>query len=146
MALRQEKSLPLLDKFNQWVDDFLRNVSPSNPLINAATYAKNQRPFINRCFTDGRFEIDNGRVEREIREPAIGRKNYLFAGSSVGASSLAAAYTVVQSARKCGINVRDYLIDILTRLDNGWPAKKLTELLPDKWVRERSLIATAIID
>jgi transposase len=133
LALRQDKSMPLLAQFDEWVDDNRPKLLPKSPLGTAARYAHEQRPYIQRCFSDGRFEIDNGRVEREIREPAIGRKNYLFTGSVAGAERLAAAYTVVQSARHTGLPVRDYLIDILGRLDRGWPARRLTELLPTRW-------------
>lgn len=137
LALRQRESLPLLDEFDAWVDEQIIKQLQKSPLGVAAGYAKEQRVFVRRCFSDGRFEIDNGRVEREIREPAIGRKNFLFAGSAVGAERLAVAYTVVQSARRTGLPVREYLIDILGRLHRGWPARKLSELLPTNWQQER---------
>jgi transposase len=138
LLLRQQKSLPLLAQLDTWVNENSPKLLPKSPLGGAAHYAKEQRPFVHRCFTDGRFEIDNGRVEREIREPAIGRKNFLFAGSAAGASRLACAYTVVQSARRTGIPVREYLVDILGRLERGWPAKQLTDLLPDRWAAAQS--------
>ena len=138
LALRQRESLPLLNQFDAWVDENLPKFLPTSPLGSAARYAHDQRPFVRRCFGDGRFEIDNGRVEREIREPAIGRKNFLFSGSAVGAGRLAAAYTVVQSARRSGLPVRDYLVDILDRLARGWPARQLTELLPGRWAAARA--------
>lgn len=138
LALRQLESLPLLDQFDAWVDQNRSKFLPKSPLGKATRYAKDQRPYIRRCFEDGRFEIDNGRVEREIREPAIGRKNYLFAGSAVAAGRLAAAYTVVQSARHTGVPVYDYLVDILQRLEAGWPARRLTDLLPERWAEQRA--------
>lgn len=140
--LRQRESIPLLDEFDAWVDEQQPKLLPTSPLGSAARYAKDQRSFVRRCFSDGRFEIDNGRVEREIREPAIGRKNFLFSGSAAGAGRLAAAYTVVQSARRTGVPVREYLIDVLTRLERGWPARQLTELLPDHWARARAQLTT----
>ncbi len=88
-----------------------------------------------RCFSDGRFEIDNGRVEREIREVAIGRKNYLFSGSAPAARRLANTYSVVLSARKQGLPVQEYLIDVLGKLERGWPLKQLTQLMPQNWAR-----------
>lgn len=138
LALRERESLPLLEALDAWVDEQTPKLLPASPLGSAARYAKDQRTFVRRCFTDGRFELDNGRVEREIREPAIGRKNYLFAGSAAGAERLAAAYTVVQSARRTGVPVRDYLIDVIQRLDRGWPARRLAELLPDRWASARA--------
>jgi hypothetical protein len=132
-AMRQEHSLPLLDAFDQWVDARDLTLGKTGKLAEAVRYAKQQRPYVRRCFTDGRFEIDNGAVERAIREPAIGRKNYLFAGSTAAAIRLAAAYTLVQSCRVLGINTRDYLIDIIGKLEAGWPAKHLADLMPHRW-------------
>jgi transposase len=140
LALRTKKSLPLLEQFDEWVDTELPNLRPTSPLGSAARYAKNQREFVARCFTDGRFEIDNGRVEREIREPAIGRKNFLFAGSADAARRLAGAYTVVLSARHTGLPVRDYLIDVMRKIDGGWPARRLTDLIPTRWGAERGIL------
>jgi transposase len=138
LALRQKESLPLLDAFDAWVDENAPKFLPASPLGCAVRYAKDQRAFVRRCFGDGGFELDNGRVEREIREPAIGRKNFCFAGSAEAASRLAAAYTVVQSARRAGLPVREYLVDILGRLDRGWPARQLTDLLPERWASARA--------
>ncbi len=140
LELRQLESVPLLDQFDQWVDDNRLILLPKSPMGNAANYAFGQRDFVRRCFTDGRFEIDNGRTEREIREPAIGRKNFLFAGSAQAAGRLATAYTVVLSARHLGIPVRDYLIDILTKLEGGWRARRLGELLPQRWAADHGIV------
>jgi transposase len=133
LELRLRESVPKLDELDAWVDTQLPSLRPKSPLAAAAGYAKGQRPFVRRCFTDGRFEIDNGRVEREIREPAIGRKNFLFTGSVEGAERLAAAYTVVQSARRAKVPVRDYLIDIISKVAGNWPARLLTDLIPTRW-------------
>ena len=140
LALRQHKSLPWLDRFDQWVDDHDGKLLPSSKLAEAVGYAKNQRPFIRRCFSDGRFEIDNGKVERAIREPAIGRNNYRFTGSEDAAKRLAGAYTLVQSCRALGIRTRDYLIDVLDKLEAGWPMRRIGELVPDRWAIERGLL------
>lgn len=98
-ALRREHSPPLLDAFDAWVDEFENKSGRTGKLTEAARYAKQQRPYIRRCFTDGRFEIDNGAVERAIREPALGRKNFLFTGSAPAARRLAGAYSIVQTCR-----------------------------------------------
>ena len=84
-----------------------------------------------------KFEIDNGAVERAIREPAIGRKNYLFTGSEGAAHRLAAAYTLVQSCRALGVPTREYLIDVFRKLEAGWPARRLAELMPHRWTELR---------
>ena len=74
-ALRREKSLLVLDELDAWVDAHRESFLPKSPLGSATRYAFEQREYVRRCFSDGRFEIDNGRVEREMREVAIGRKN-----------------------------------------------------------------------
>ena len=81
-------TVPLLDELERWVDVEKPKVVPTSPLGRALGYAAQQRPFVRRCFEDGRFEIDNGHTERQIREPAIGRKNYLFTGSARAAKRL----------------------------------------------------------
>lgn len=139
LALRQHRSLPLLERFDQWVDAQANKLVPSSKLADGVRYALQQRPFIRRCFSDGRFEIDNGRVERAIREPAIGRRNFLFTGSADGAKRLATAYTLVQSCRALGICTREYLIDIINKLESGWPLRKIAELVPDRWAIDRGL-------
>lgn len=132
-ALRQQHSLPLLDRLDEWVDEHHPRLGKSSLLAKAVHYAHQQRPFVRRCFSDGRFEIDNGAVERAIREPAIGRKNFMFTGSADAAQRLAGAYTLVQTCRALDLSTRDYLIDVITRLETGWPARRLTELLPHRW-------------
>lgn len=133
LAIRREHSLPLLEQFDAWVDEHEGTLGKTVKLAKAVAYAKQQRPYIRRCFEDGRFEIDNGAVERAIREVAIGRKNFLFTGSVDAAKRLAAAYTIVQTCRALGIPTREYLIDVITRIERKWPARRLAELLPHRW-------------
>jgi transposase len=140
LALRTDQSLPWLDKLEAWVDVQQRMLLPKERLGEACGYAHAQHVFVRRCFSDGRFEIDNGLVERAIREPAIGRRNFHFTGSEQAAERLAAAYTLVQSCRALGISTRDYLIDVLTKIEAGWPLRRIAELVPDRWALERGLL------
>lgn len=133
LALRTERSLPLLDEFESWVDEMQPKCVPKSPLAKALGYAKNQRIFIRRCFSDGRFEIDNGATERALRRPCIGRNNYLFTGSAEAAKRLAGAYTLVQSCRAVGVQPRAYLIDVIAKLEADWPLRRIGELVPDQW-------------
>ena len=142
-ALRAARSLPWLARFDAWVDTHHKTLLPTSKLGDACSYALQQRPFIRRCFTDGRFEIDNGKVERAIREPAVGRRNFHFTGSDDAAQRLAEAYTLVQSCRGLGISTRDYLIDVLSKLEHGWPVRRVAELVPDRWATERGLLAAS---
>jgi transposase len=140
LALRLEHSLPLLDQLDAWVDAHDGTLGRTGKLAEAVRYAKQQRAFIRRCFTDGRFEIDNGCVERAIREPAIGRKNFLFTGSEAAARRLAGAYSLVMTCRLLGISTRDYLIDVIEKLEGRWPMRQLSELLPHNWAARRGLV------
>jgi hypothetical protein len=64
-------------------------------------------------------------------------------GSADAAQRLADAYTVVQSCRALGISTRDYLIDVLHKLERGWPVRRVAELVPDRWARDRGLLASS---
>jgi transposase len=143
LALRTARSLPWLTRLETWIDARVKTLLPTSKLGEACSYALQQRPFIRRCFSDGRFEIDNGKVERAIREPALGRRNFLFTGSSDAAQRLADAYTLVQSCRLLGISTRDYLVDVLHKLEHGWPVRRVAELVPDRWAGNRGLLVTS---
>jgi transposase len=142
LLLRTERSLPLLDELYKWVDEMKLRCTPTSPLAQALGYAAQQQPFIRRCFSDGRFEIDNGHVERAIRRPCIGRNNYLFTGSPAAAERLADAYTLVLSCRNLGICVRDYLVDVITKLEANWPMRRIGELVPDVWAQLHGPLAS----
>ena len=135
LALRQAESVPLLKRFYEYLEGLQPSVGTSSKFAVALRYAIAQKEFVERCFTDGRFEIDNGKTEREIRRPAVGRKNYLFTGSVEGGKRLAAVYTLILSCRNLGIDTRAYLIDVLGKRRNGWPVSRLSELTPDNWAR-----------
>jgi len=135
LALRQTESVPLLNRLYEYLERLQPNVGTSSKFAVALRYAIAQKEFVERCFTDGRFEIDNGKTEREIRRPAVGRKNYLFTGSVDGGKRLAAVYTLILSCRNLGIDTRAYLIDVLSKRRSGWPVSRLSELIPDNWAQ-----------
>lgn len=132
---RLARSLPLFDKLAAWVHQIEPRLRPKDPLAKAIHYFINQEPFLRRCLTDGRFELDTSRVERAIREVAIGRKNFVLSGSPAGAERLATAYTVIESARRAlGTDrLRPYLIDVITKLERGHPLADLNDLMPTTW-------------
>ena len=142
-ALRQRDSIPLLEQLYQWIAAHASKVGKTGKLAEAIRYAQHQREFVWRCFSDGRFEIDNGAVERAIRKPAVGRKNFLFTGSADAARRLAAAYSLVQTCRLLGISTREYLIDVIEKLGGGWPMRRLVELLPHNWAAARDMAVAA---
>lgn len=136
--VRRERSLPLFEALYGWIESIHPKLLPKTPLRAATTYAINQRPYLRRCFEDGRFEIDNGRVERRIRPFAVGRRNFLFTGSQRGGERLAVAYTLVDNCILLGLDPQRYLEDVLVKLDAGWPLARLVELTPARWALEHA--------
>jgi transposase len=132
---RARESLPRVDELYAWIRDLHPRLVPGSLLHAATRYALNQEEAWRRCFSEGRFEIDNGEVERQIRRVALGRKNYLFAGSDKGAQRLAIAYTLFNSCHRRGVNPLAWATDVLGKLQDGWPRDRLDELLPDAWVK-----------
>lgn len=135
LARRKVQSLPIVDELYRWIHELHPQLVPRSLLHAATTYAINQEAVWRRCFDDGRFEIDNGEVERQLRRVALGRKNYLFAGSDKGAERLAIGYTVFASCRMHGIDPLAWATDVIGKLQDGWPRSRLDELLPDAWAK-----------
>jgi len=136
--VRAQRSLPIFDALYTWIDDTHARVLPKSPLRMATTYALNQRPYLRRCFKDGRFEIDNGRVERRIRPFAVGRRNFLFTGSARGGERLAVAYTLIDNCLLLGLDPQGYIEDVLVKIESGWPLARLVELTPARWAVEHA--------
>jgi transposase len=140
---RLARSLPILDRLDAWVDDIHPKLLPKSPLRIATTYAQNQRTFFRRCFSDGRFEIDNGRVERRIRLFAMARRAFLFTGSVRGGQRLAVAFTLVDNCLLLGIDPFCYLRDVIGKLEAAWPMRRLSELTPQRWAADKTAQKTA---
>lgn len=146
LVRRCEYSVPVLKELRAWIDALHPALVPGEPLHKATTYARNQWVYFERCFTDGRFEIDNGLAERGLRLVVLGERNYLFAGSEAGARRLAVGYTIVSTCRLQNVDPQAYLGDVIELLQNGWPQARLRELLPDEWQRTRAADAKARTD
>lgn len=130
---RKRDSKPILDALEKWVDEHRGQVPPTSLLGRGMTYATNQWQALRRPLEDGHLEIDNGDVERALRGPAIGRRNWLFAGSDEGAHRAAILCTVLESAARHALDLPLYLHDVLMKLAAGWPQARLDELLPHRW-------------
>ena len=89
-----------------------------------------------RYLEDGRLEIDSGKVERLIRLVALGRENFLFAGSDAGAERAAVAYTVLATCSLHEIDLWLYLEHLLERIAQDWPQREIDRWLPDRWAEE----------
>ena len=124
------ETAPLLAAFFAWAEATVTKLSAKSALADAFRYAIKRREALSRFVTDGRLEADNNIAENAIRAIAVGRKNYLFAGSDTGGERAAAIYTIVQTAKLNGVNPEAYLKDVLTRIADGHPINRIAELMP----------------
>jgi transposase len=132
--VRQEQGRPVLNALEEWLRQRENRLPPKSPLADAVSYTLNQWDALSVYLEDGHLDIDNNRVERLIRMVAVGRKNYLFAGSDAGARNAATHYTLIATCRLHGIDAQAYLADIYAKIAGGWPHARLAELLPDAWL------------
>ena len=130
--VREQQSRPIIDGIFQRIEELKGATVPSEPLRKAVDYALNQRQALYRYLDDGRLKPDNNTAENAIRPLALGRKNWLFAGSERGARATALFLGLIQSCKACGVNPWQYFNDILRRIMNH-PVNRLRELLPDQW-------------
>jgi transposase len=131
-TLRQEKAVPILDELEKWLKDSLQEVLPQSVIGKAIAYTLGLWHRLKRYVDDGRLEIDNNLIENSIRPVAIGRKNYLFAGSHDGAKRAAMIYSFLGTCKINNVNPAEWLTDILNRIHDH-KAKKLADLLPQTW-------------
>jgi transposase len=130
-ALRQQESVPILDRIEEYLDEVSGRVLPKSALGKAMTYARNQRAALRRYVNDGRLTIDNNVSERTLRLQAIGRKNWEFLGSEAAGPRAAVLFTILAGAKRHRLEPWAYLRDVLLRLSAG--ETDLESLLPDRW-------------
>lgn len=130
--LRLDKAAPILDELWQWLEPHVRGIDTKQPIGEALSYLNNLRPCLNRYLDDGRLPMDNNWCERSIRPVAIGRKNWLFAGSDRGARAGAHLATLISTAKRHMIDPFAYLRDIFTRIPTH-PVDRMAQLLPPHW-------------
>ena len=129
---RQLQSQPIAEALAAWADSTVRQLSRKSELYAAFRYMRARWTALVRCFDDGRLVLDNNPAERALRCIAIGRKNYLFAGSDAGGRRAAAIYSLVESAKLNALNPQHYIADVLARIADH-PARRIAELLPWNW-------------
>ncbi len=116
-AVRQTQSRPRVAAFHAWCESQLARIPGKGDLAKAMRYALNRWEAFTLFLTDGRVAIDNNPAERAIRPIAIGRKNFLFAGSDAGDETLADAMTIIETAKLSGLDPEAYLADLLARIN-----------------------------
>jgi transposase len=131
-GVRAERSQPIFDKFHDWLEAERPKVLPKSPIGEAIRYALNHWEALKRPSEAGFLELDNGACERAFKPVAIGRRNWLFAGSDKGGQTAAILMSLCTTCKGLGIDPQAYLRDVLDRISTH-PAKRIDELLPDRW-------------
>lgn len=134
--VRQARARPLLDSMHAWMQHSLTRLSRKSDVAAAIRYALTLWTALVRYADDGRIEIDNSAAERALRGVALGRKNYLFAGSDRGGERASVFYTLIGTARLNGLDPEAYLREVLNRIPDH-PISRIEELLP--WRLAQSL-------
>lgn len=142
LQMRKDFSVPILERFQQWLQQQRADVLPKSPLGEAVAYALNNWTALARYTEAGYLAIDNNVAEREMKRIAIGRKNWLSVGSPRGGQTAAVLFSFTSTCQRLAVEPWAYLQDVLTRLPE-LPAEQLDSLLPDRWEAARRARATA---
>lgn len=129
VELRRAKARPVFDDLIKWLQSELPKISGKSDLAKAIRYALTRLPRMEVYLSNGQIEIDNNAAERAIRGLAVGRKNWLFAGSEDGGKSAAVAYTLIETAKLNGVDPQAWLTDVLVRIADH-KINRIDELLP----------------
>src|SRR6202140_4796380 len=127
--VRGTRARPLLDSLKQWLEETLGKLSRKSDTAMEVRYALSRWDALLRDVNAGRIEIDNNAAERSLRTVALGRKNYLFAGSDAGGERAAAIYSLIGTAKLNGLDPEFYLRNVLSRIADH-PISRIEELLP----------------
>jgi transposase len=131
---RQAHAKPVADAFFDWAEAAARDAAllPSNPLTKALHYALQRRAGLSVYLDDSDVPIDTNHLERALRPIPMGRRNWLFCWSEVGAEAVATIQSLLVSCRLHDVDPYDYLVDVLQRIDTH-PAKDVEQLIPRLW-------------
>jgi transposase len=130
--MRVEKSLPIIKDLESWLKDNITQVLPKSAIGVAIGYTMGRWGRLKRYIEDGRYQIDNNLIENSIRPVALGRKNYMFAGSHDAAQCAAMIYSFLGTCKINQINPEDWFNDVLNRISD-YKVNRLEELLPTNW-------------
>lgn len=136
-VLRQSESRMVVERIGKALKRKLGSHLPKSPTAQAITYTLNLWEALVGYLRDGEVEIDNNLVENAIRPTALGKKNWLFFGSAKAGRRSAILYSILETCRKLGIDERDYLQDVLSRLPE-LSNQQIAECTPAKWMQHRT--------
>jgi hypothetical protein len=134
---RQKEAVPVLNQIEEWMKKNQYKVLPKSPLGQAIAYTLPRWAGLSAYAQHGQIEIDNNLVENAIRPLAIGRKNYLFAGSHDAAEMTAAMYSFMATCKKNNVDELEWLTDVFERIQSH-KQKDLYQLLPNNWGNYKS--------
>lgn len=135
-SVRQAETKPLLAALDAYLDALAPTLVPGTPMATAVNYSIRHRAALRRFLEHGELEADNNAVERALRLVAVGRRNWLFAGSANAAKNAAILYTLVGSCKDLGVEPWEYLRDVITKVSTH-PASRIAELTPRAWLAAR---------
>lgn len=131
---RRAQSRPVVERLRLLIGELHAKVTPKSPLGRAVTYAINQWSTLTVFLDDPRVPLSNAHVERQQRRTALGRKNYLFAGSDDAGRRLAILQTLIVACDLVDAPPFEYLRDVFGKIAAGWPQSRIAELLPAAWL------------
>ena len=143
LAVRRERSRPLVAELEIWMRQQRALLSTKNDTAKAINYLLNRWAAFTRFLDDGRVCLTNNAAERALRGVAVGRRNWTFAGSDAGGHRAAAVYTLIETCKMNDVDPQAWLADVLARLPDH-PANKVANLLPWNWkVNQQAKAAVA---
>jgi hypothetical protein len=132
LVARQNQTQPVIQRLHDWLLEHRAQVPDGSATAKAIDYSLRRWQALKRFLSDGQIPVDNNWVENQIRPVALGRRNWLFAGSLRAGQRAAAVMSLIQSARMNGHDPYAYLKDVLTRLPTH-KNSQIDELLPHRW-------------
>jgi hypothetical protein len=126
---RQMRPRPLVEELHVWMNKTLASISRRYDTAGAIRYALSRWRALTRYLVDGRIELDNSAAERALRAVALGRKNFLFAGSDSGGERAVCLYSLLGTAKLNGVDLELYVREVLGRIADH-PINRISELLP----------------
>jgi transposase len=132
LKVRQEQAVPILKALQEWMIEQYKGVTPKSPIGEALAYSMKRWDKLSAYTMDGRLEIDNNRIENQIRPIALGRKNYLFAGSHESAQRIAMIYSLLGTCKANGVDPLKWLTNVFEQIPNR-TVNDLSSLLPQNF-------------